>query len=241
MRLTERKLREFFPSNNRFIHFCAKRYGYGFFNDDAVNDARYYSSINILNYIKKHGDVFDDEAHLIATVMSSIRYGILTAVKPSTTKQRVPTMLESDLIYDSGRNQDSTYNKYEANCISFDEEYGGYDTLIDELRGRIKSPIESVCLEQCLLLGRPVSKVAKEHDVEDHILILAKHRIRTKFKKIIKEEDERIKSSRQIGDSNKSKVRTINKGLSDEDRYQRLREEQDTERSYSETMSFLYT
>jgi chromosomal replication initiation ATPase DnaA len=59
-----------------------------------------------------------------------------------------------------------------------------------------------------MLQGRSVRKYQRARCRTTHTN-LAKHRIRTKFKKIIKEEDERIKSSRQIGNSNKSKVRTI--------------------------------
>jgi len=241
MKLTESKLKEFFPRNNRFIHYCAKHYGYAFFNDDAADDARYYSSLNIINYTKKNGDTFDDESHLVATVMSCIRYGILTAVKPYRKKIRIETISEADLIYSSGKDQDNTYNKYEANCVSFDEEYGGYDTLLETLRERIESPIERLFLEQCMLQGRSVREVSEEHEVEPHILNLAKYRVRTKFKKIIKEENERVETSREIGNSYKSEVQSVDKSLSDEDRYQRLRKEQDTERSYSETMSFLYS
>ena len=241
MKLTESKLKEFFPRNNRFIHYCAKHYGYTFFNDEAVNDARYFSAVNIINYTKKNGDVFDDESHLVATVMSCIRYGILTAVKPYRKKMRVETMLEADLIYTSGKDQDGTYNKYEANCVSYDQEYGGYDTLLETLRERIESPVERIFLEECMLLGDSVRDVSERHDVEPHVLNLAKYRVRTKFKKIIKEENERVKTSREIGNSYESQVQSVSQSLSDEDRYQRLRKEQDTERSYSETMSFLYS
>lgn len=241
MKLTEKKIKEFFPSDNRFIHFCAKRYGYAFFNDDAVHDARYYSSMNVMNYIKKYGDEFKDESHLVASVMSCIKFGILSAVSPSRIKKRVETVYESDIIYVSGRDQDGEYSKYQANCVSNDQEYGGYEMLLNDLRATISDPLEHIVLEQVMLKGKTLNKAAEDTDTDSRQLDLAKYRVRTKFKRIIKKEDERIKSSREIGNSHQSKVRPIGKGLSDEDRYQRLREEQNTERSYSETMSFLYS
>jgi hypothetical protein len=73
MKLTERRLRKFFPYNNRLIHFVAKRYGYSFQNNDVVDAARYYSFVNVTRYLKKNGDEFESEGEMIGMVMSSIR------------------------------------------------------------------------------------------------------------------------------------------------------------------------
>lgn len=241
MNLTNKKLREFFPRDNRFIHYCSKRYGYTFFNDDAVNDSRYYASINLIRYIDKNGNQFDDEKHLVATVMSCIRYGILSAVKPSKPKKRVDILLESDLMYASGDSEGYVYNKYEANCFSMDDEYGGYETLLQDLRDSIDVPIEKLFLEECMLMGRTAIDVSKENDVSERELNLAKLRVRTKFKNIIKEEDERIERSVKIRNRDQGKLQSTDKGLSNEDWNRRIAKNEDSERSYSEAMSFLYS
>ena len=39
MKITERDLRNWFPADRRFLHFCAKYYGYSFHNDEVVERA----------------------------------------------------------------------------------------------------------------------------------------------------------------------------------------------------------
>jgi hypothetical protein len=241
MKLTDKKIAKFFPKDNRFIHYCANRFGYSFFNDDVVNDARYNAVVNVMTYINKNGNEFKDEKEILAVVMSSVRYGILTAVTPYKQKKRVELLNESQLMRGSVNDTDDNFSVYEANCIHHDTEYGGYETLLDDLRESITDPLERLTLEECMLEGRTVRSVSESTGESEYDIDKAKRRVRTKFKHIIQEENERIEKSEKTRDSDKSEVRPIDKGLSEEDRYRRLRQEQDAEYSYRKTMSFLYS
>ena len=122
-----------------------------------------------------------------------------------------------------------------------DDEYGGYETLLQDLRDSIDVPIEKLFLEECMLMGRTAIDVSKENDVSERELNLAKLRVRTKFKNIIKEEDERIERSIKVGNSDQSKLQSTDKGLSNADWNRRIAKNEDSERSYSKAMSFLYS
>lgn len=240
MELTERKIREFFPKDHRFIHYCANRFGYSFFNQEAVESAHYYSAINITRYIEKNGRLFNDEKHLVSVVMGSIRYGIMTAVSDKSRmssrkyKRSVETITEADLYY----SEDDVSTKYERACVSHDEHKDGTHMLVDEFKSLADST-EAFVFEEHIIKGTPIYILCAEHEYTESELSNAKKRIKTKFKNLIKDELHRLQDAQNII-NHEEKVPAVSGSLPEEDRYKCLVEEQNKERGYRKAMSFLY-
>ncbi len=241
MKLTERKLREFFPKDHRFIHYCANRFGYSFFNQEAVESAHYYSAINITRYIEKNGRMFEDEKHLVSVVMGSIRYGIMTAVSDKSRKasrkykRSVDTITEADLYFND---DDNMPTKYDKACVSYDEQEDGTHMLIDEFKS-IADSTEAFVFDEHIINGTPIYVLCAEHEYTESELSNAKKRIKTKFKNLIKDELHRLQDAQNITNY-EAEVSEVSRGISEENGYKCLVEHENKERSYRKTMSFLY-
>ena len=68
MKITERDLRNWFPADRRFLHFCAKYYGYSFRNDEVVERANHLAVLNVMRLVNRDQE-FEDEAHMTGMVM----------------------------------------------------------------------------------------------------------------------------------------------------------------------------
>ncbi len=236
MKLTERRLRKFFPYNNRLIHFVAKRYGYSFQNNDVVDAARYYSFVNVTRYLKKNGDEFESEGEMIGMVMSSIRYGILSAYPHHKDKKRVETINESSLITNS--ESDDNSHRYEKALISTDTESGGYETFYEEDIANL-TKVEKVVLKG-LMEGYEFKEIAQRNDITFREVINAKGRVQTKFKNLIKEEEDASKST-QIRECNEDEIRRAESEILLRKWRESKRKEQEEERSRIKTIAFLYS
>lgn len=241
MELTEKKLREFFPSNHRFIHFCAKKYGYTFYNQEAVDSAHYYSAINLSRYFKKHGREFEDEKSMVSVIMGAIRYGILTAVSDKSRrasrkyKKSVETIYEADLY----NVEDQRDSKYDRACISYDNPADGTHMLIEHFKS-LADTLEVLVFEEHIIKGLTLKEVSVEHRQTERDLLNAKQRVRTKFKRLIKDEQQDLQDAQGIV-NHEEPIRQADKDVQEEHGYRRLLEEQSQERSYSKTMSFLHS
>lgn len=236
MKLTERRLRKFFPYDNRLIHFVAKRYGYNFKDNDVVDSARYYSFVNVTRYLKKHGDEFESEGEMVGMIMSSIRYGILSSYPHHKDKKRVETINESSLFYNSS--DDDYSHKYEKALIYTDPEIGGYETFYEEGIANL-TEVEKVVLDG-IVEGYEWNEISQRSGISYRQVKNAKGRIQTKFKNLIKEEDEASKST-QVRECNEAKIRRAESEILLRKWRRSKREEQEKERSRIKTISFLYS
>lgn len=241
MTLTERKLTEFFPANHRFIHYCAKRYGYTFFNQEAVESAHYHSAVNLTRYLQKHGREFETESKMVAVIMGSIRYGILTAISDKSRKasrkykRSVEAISESDLMVED--NERST--KYEKALATYDEDFFGIHMLEDSFK-KEADYYEEFVYDNHIIEGKPLEWLSVEHGIPSNQLRNAKQRIKTKFKHLIKNEEHQLRIAKDII-NHETEIRPISEDVQEEHRDRCVVEKQDKERSYSEAMSFLYS
>ena len=203
MKLTEKKLREFFPFNDRFIHFVAKKHGYSFFNNDVVDSARYHSIVNLTRYIKKHGDEFEDEQSMVGVVMSCMRYGILSAFGDDNKK--IEIIAASDLEYSAAKHIDSKYTKA---LVSYDDEIGGDELLYKELSERYLTPLESNVIN-LLSEGYNCIEIEEKLSLKPREAYLAKKRVQTRFKRIKKLENEKTDEQGDTRPNYKEEVREI--------------------------------
>ena len=238
MELTESKWGEFFPLNNRFIYYCAKYYGYAFRNDDVVNDARYYSVINLMRYVENNGSVFKDEPEMISIVMSCIRYGILSAFSDrDNRKKTIESRPFSDFITNSnwGSNSYGELNIAEYSMDnSFQQEDEHFKILLGILVEHELSEMQNMVLQECMLGEKTSKQFALEHEIPEGSVKNARLTIKRKFKKLIKKEDEQVSNYEEYVLPTKRAVRGNNRSES-------KLENEKKERSYLQAMSFLYS
>lgn len=238
MELTESKWAEFFPLNNRFIYYCAKYYGYTFHNDDVVNDARYYSVINLMRYVDNNGNVFKDEPEMVSIVMSCIRYGILHAYSQKERgKKQVESRPFSDFITNSnwGSNANGEYNRVENSLAnSFQQEDEHFKTLLGILVEHELSEMQNMVLQECMLEGKTSKQFALEHRISETSVINARSIIKRRFKKLIKKEDEQVSNYQEYLPSTERTVRSNNGNQSE-------LENEKKEYRYLKAMSFLHS
>jgi hypothetical protein len=238
MVLTEKKLREFFPYNHRFIHFVAKRWGYSFFNNEVVDSAMHYSGINVARYIQKHGREFDTEGELVGAVMMCIKYGILNAYGES--KRRKDKGLDirpaSDFIFDPGLED---YNQYNKALAVEDTEVGGFDMLYENVVEHKLTHLEREVVKR-LSEGYSLTEIDKSLGLRDKQAQLAKYRVRTKAKKAIKLEH---RNEEQVSTNpiNEEQVQENLQHVSFPDQDKSNGEYEKKRSQYIEAMSFLHS
>lgn len=237
MKLTEKKIAEFFPSNNRFIYYCAKHYNYTFHHDDMVDDARYFSIINLLSYMDKHGNEFKDEPEMVSMVMSCIRYGILNAFsRKDSGRGKLDARPFADFETDSnwGSNGKDSFNRLDALMKYEPEDTGHYERLLELLIEHDLTDTQNKVLKECLLEGKTAREFCLEHGVTESVVLTAKRNIRKKFKNLIKRENEQ-------SNSNQESVPQVERGVPENNGNQSKREYEAQEYRYLKAMSFLHS
>lgn len=68
--LTPKKLQEFFPDDNRFLHYVARKNGMFFICEDDVESARFFALENIMRMVNSKFE-FEDEKHLYSVVQKN--------------------------------------------------------------------------------------------------------------------------------------------------------------------------
>ena len=64
MQISEKQIRNFFTKDNRFIHYCVRKGGYHFINDDDVETTRYFALLNFTKVINSKKE-FENEGHIM--------------------------------------------------------------------------------------------------------------------------------------------------------------------------------
>lgn len=239
MKLTEKKIAEFFPSDNRFIYYCAKHYKYTFWNEETVDDARYYAVLNVMRYIKNNGDEFKDEPMMVSVIMSCVRYGILSAFADrDNRKKRIDLRYESEMITHSNSSSSVTgeLNRFESK-LGVEDHFSDthYRDLLDYLVEHTFTDRQNKVLQECLIGGKTMKQFSVEHNIPQSTVESDKRKIRLRFKRLIEKADE----DKNI--SNQERVPQVERGVREIDRDQSFVEYEEKEYSYLKAMSFLYS
>lgn len=98
IKLTDKIISEFFPRDNRFLHFVAKKHGQFFMNEDDVERASFYA----LEYIlKKRGEEFENMSHINSLAEWAFRGAISRMISYNQAQKRdVEVYSESDFYAD---------------------------------------------------------------------------------------------------------------------------------------------
>jgi len=98
MILNSSKLIEYFPSDNRFMHFVARKNGMFFRNDDDVESARFFAIESVMRLVNSEYE-FEDDLHLYSVVEMNVLRGIYRMIEWNSAKKNSQDIRpESDFI-----------------------------------------------------------------------------------------------------------------------------------------------
>ena len=238
MKITEKDLRNWFPRDMRFLHFCAKYYGYSFHNDEVVERANHLAVLNVMRLVNRDQE-FEDEAHMTGMVMSSFRYAILNSYTNSLTanEKNLEVRNESEVTYGDGSEE---YSKYQESAVSSDKEI---DNLLDVVRdyAETKLPyLERRALLECVIGESTMKELATDTDTTVRQVHLAKQKAIRRVKKLIGVLDENEKKYGEQTDNGKY-ISPSRSKLQIAIQLEPIRRDEARERDYSKAMSFIHT
>jgi DNA-directed RNA polymerase specialized sigma24 family protein len=238
MKITEKDLRNWFPRDMRFLHFCAKYYGYSFHNDEVVERANHLAVLNVMRLVNRDQE-FEDEAHMTGMVMSSFRYAILNSYTNSLTanEKNLEVRNESEVTYGDGSEE---YSKYQESAVSSDKEI---DNLLDVVRdyAETKLPyLERRALLECVIGESTMKELATDTDTTVRQVHLAKQKAIRRVKKLIGVLDENEKKYGEKTDNGKY-ISPSRSKLQIAIQLEPIRRNEARERDYSKAMSFIHT
>ena len=238
MKITEKDLRNWFPRDMRFLHFCAKYYGYSFHNDEVVERANHLAVLNVMRLVNRDQE-FEDEAHMTGMVMSSFRYAILNSYTNSLTanEKNLEVRNESEVTYGDGSEE---YSKYQESAVSNDKEI---DNLLDVVRdyAETKLPyLERRALLECVIGESTMKELATDTDTTVRQVHLAKQKAIRRVKKLIGVLDENEKKYGEQTDNGKY-ISPSRSKLQIAIQLEPIRRDEARERDYSKAMSFIHT
>ena len=238
MKITEKDLRNWFPRDMRFLHFCAKYYGYSFHNDEVVERASHLAVLNVMRLVNRDEE-FEDEAHMTGMVMSSFRYAILNSYTNSLTanEKNLEVRNESEVTYGDGSEE---YSKYQESAVSNDKEI---DNLIDVVRDYAETNLpylERRALLECVIGESTMKELATDTDTTVRQVHLAKQKAIRRVKKLIGVLDENEKKYGEQTDNGKY-ISPSRSKLQIAIQLEPIRRDEARERDYSKAMSFIHT
>lgn len=127
----------------RFTHYVAKRYGYRFKNDEAVEKANFAAQLKVLKLYNNEME-FDSNEHLYGYVITAMRYAILNSFNGNANEQNLEIRPESDYIY--GYDDDETSTMQYHMPVTHNE-YDDSDAQMYKMICKILNPIERQVLD----------------------------------------------------------------------------------------------
>lgn len=228
-KITEDRFKDWFPKNNRFLHYCAKYYGFSFHNEAVVEEASFQAMLNVKRLMDR-GEEFETEQKLMGTVMWCFRFGILSSYDILKRRNRLDCKNESEVTYGVGNDDD--YSLYEAACIYHDKPYSNVGELISEAMLEDLNLEEREIIKQHFYQGETLVDIKKSLDLTPKQFRNSYNRALAKLKLKLKENDEKPNIKKQRTES-MFRVRKSNRVESPV---------KDTEKdsNYSKAMSFLH-
>jgi RNA polymerase sigma factor (sigma-70 family) len=181
MKITEKKMKEWFPADRRFLHFCAKYYKYSFHSDEVVEEAHFIAIKNVMS-LKNREIEFESEQHMVGTVMSTFRFAILNAYKQMSLRDRLSCRPMTDYEY-SADSDGGVYNSVLSTLKSDTKEYDNTIELVKDFMDSELNVVERECIRLRYLEQLTVPEVANKLDREPRIVRNAIERGLRKLKK----------------------------------------------------------
>jgi DNA-directed RNA polymerase specialized sigma24 family protein len=236
MKITEGDLRKWFPKDNRFLHYCAKYYGYSFYNADVVDAALHKSALNIMRLVNNETE-FKDEAEMTAMVMSCFRYGILNSYNKTANEKNLEVYSESQVTYG---NDEEKVSKYEQALVSYDKQHNNLIEVVSQFVDTNLPYLERKCFTELVLGDSTKKELSDNLEISYRKIDLAERRAIRKVKNYVRElhtKEENVtkpNNQQEYIDAVSSKLRISTQ-------LESVGKDEKRERDYSEAMSFLHT
>lgn len=228
-KITEERFKDWFPKNNRFLHYCAKYYGFSFHNDEVVEEAAFQAMLNIKRLMDR-GEEFDSEKRLMATVMWCFRYGILSAYDQIKRRNKLDCRNESEVTYGVGNEDD--YSLFEAACIHHDKPYSNVKELINDAMLKELTWDESNIIRLYFFEGYKPKDIKEQLELTPRQFNNAYNRALAKLKIKLRENDRDKNITRKPKDT----LLSVRKS----DRVQPVVKDTKKDSNYTKAMSFLH-
>lgn len=238
MKITNKYLREWFPDDDRFLHYCAKYYGLTFMNQDTVDLARHIAVANITRLL--HSDrEFESEGEMIGVVMMAFKYAILNSYKrlESFNQKNLSVYNEAELTRGSEEDSYVYNNAMSSNDVPYDNTM---EDLLEYVRANA-SVLEYTVLDKCMIGGYGYTELANELGISPRKVELAKGRVITKLKRYINAKRKHEEKSEHTDYSRRESVQGTRMGVQVSLQPKPIEEVKREEVRYSEAMSFLYS
>jgi len=238
MKITEKDLRNWFPRDMRFLHFCAKYYGYSFRNDEVVERANHLAVLNVMRLVNRDQE-FEDEAHMTGIVMSSFRYAILNSYSNSLSanEKNLEVRNESELTYGVG---DEEYSKYQASAVADTKEIDNLVDFVTEYAETNLPYLQRRALVECVIGESTMKELATDTDTSVRKVHLAKQKAIRRVKKLIGALNENEKKYGKE-ETNGKYISPSRSKLQIAIQLEPIRRDETRERDYSKAMSFVNT
>lgn len=238
MKITEKDLRNWFPRDMRFLHFCAKYYGYSFHNDEVVERANHLAVLNVMRLVNREQE-FEDEAHMTGMVMSSFRYAILNAYTNSLSanEKNLEVRNDSELTYGFG---DEEYSKYQASAVADTKEIDNLVDFVTEYAETNLPYLQRRALVECVIGESTMKELATDTDTSVRKVHLAKQKAIRRVKKLIGALNENEKKYGKE-ETNGKYISPSRSKLQIAIQLEPIRRDETRERDYSKAMSFVNT
>ena len=238
MKITEKDLRNWFPRDMRFLHFCAKYYGYSFHNDEVVERANHLAVLNVMRLVNRDQE-FEDEAHMTGIVMSSFRYAILNSYSNSLSanEKNLEVRNDSELTYGFG---DEEYSKYQASAVADTKEIDNLVDFVTEYAETNLPYLQRRALVECVIGESTMKELATDTDTSVRKVHLAKQKAIRRVKKLIGALNENEKKYGKE-ETNGKYISPSRSKLQIAIQLEPIRRDETRERDYSKAMSFVNT
>ena len=238
MKITDKDLRNWFPRDMRFLHFCAKYYGYSFHNDEVVERANHLAVLNVMRLVNRDQE-FEDEAHMTGIVMSSFRYAILNSYSNSLSanEKNLEVRNDSELTYGVG---DEEYSKYQASAVADTKEINNLVDFVTDYAETNLPYLQRRALVECVIGESTMKELATDTDTSVRKVHLAKQKAIRRVKKLIGALNENEKKYGKE-ETNGKYISPSRSKLQIEIQLEPVRRNEERERDYSKAMSFIHT
>lgn len=216
---------EFFPSDNRFMHYVARKNGLFFKNDDDVESARFFCIDAVMRLVNKEYE-FEDEIHLQSVVQMNVLRGIYRMIEWNNAKKNSQDIRpESDFL----GNEDEGYSTYIELAEADDKPYDNTMDLIEQYAQEVLDDVGYAVYE--MTLGDVARKEISRR------LGISTEAVRQRQNSNVK----KLKLKYDTHENDKKHFRETRAKIRARIRRQPIAENKATEHSYSEADAFLHT
>lgn len=216
---------EFFPSDNRYLHYVARKNGLFFMNDDDVESARFFAIEAVMRLVTKEVE-YEDEKHLQSVVQMNVLRAIYRMIEWNSAKKNSQDIRsESEFI----GSDDDGFSTYIELAESDDKPYDNTMAIIEEYAQEVLDDIGYAVYQMTL------SDVARKE--MSRTLGISPEAIRQRQKSNVK----KLKLKYDRDENDKESFRENRRKIRDRIRRKPIAKNKATERASAEANAFLHT